>query len=143
MTQSYPLGPAITPAGPQVTNPIHIPIDGTIASPLYPGISPATGFDSLPYAATVNLDLSLLTGQFKTITLTGNLTFTNSNIAAGRAVLLRLLPGASSRNLTFPIGWKFYSDKPTSIAANKGGLLSLTYFGSTDADCVAVYKQQP
>lgn len=107
------------------------------------GLQPATSFAALTYSATVNLDLAALDGQVRTITLTGDLTLTNSNLAASRTVVIRLLPGASQRTLTFPTGWAFYSDKPATIAANKGAVLSLTYFGTADTDCVAVYKQQP
>jgi hypothetical protein len=107
------------------------------------GLAPATSFAALTYAATTNLDLAALDGQVRTITLTGALTFTTSNRAAGRAVVLRLIPGASIRTLTFPADWKFYSDKPATIAANKEAVLSLTWFGTADVDCVAVYKQQP
>jgi hypothetical protein len=87
--------------------------------------------------------MAALDGQARTITLTGALTFTSSNRATGRAVVLRLIPGASTRTLTFPVDWVFYSDKPATIAANKAAVLSLTFFGTADADCVAMYKQQP
>jgi hypothetical protein len=107
------------------------------------GLQAATSFAALAYAATVDLDMAALDGQVRTITLTGNLDLTNSNLAAGRRVVIRLLPGATQRTLTFPVGWAFYSDKPATIAANKGAVLSLTYFGTADTDCVAVYKQQP
>jgi hypothetical protein len=107
------------------------------------GLAPATSFASLTYGATVALDLAALDGQVRTITLTGNLELTNSSLAAGRTLVIRLIPGASQRTLTFPVGWKFYSDKPATIAANKEAVLSLTYFGTADTDCVAVYKQQP
>jgi hypothetical protein len=107
------------------------------------GLAPATSFAALTYASTTNLDMAVLDGQYRTITLTGDLTFTTSNLAAGREVVLRLLPGSSARNLTFPIDWVFYSDKPASTAANKGAVLSLTFFGTANSDCVAVYKQQP
>jgi hypothetical protein len=118
-------------------------IFGNTVSASLAGLAPATSFAALTYGATVNLDLAALDGQVRTITLTGNLELTNSNLAAGRRTVIRLLPGASQRSLTFPIGWVFYSDKPATIAANKGAVLSLTYFGSSDTDCVAMYRQQP
>jgi hypothetical protein len=107
------------------------------------GLALATSFAALTYGATVALDLAALDGQVRTITLTGDLQLTNSNLAAGRTLVIRLIPGASQRTLAFPVGWKFYSDKPATIAANKEAVLSLTYFGTADTDCVAVYKQQP
>jgi hypothetical protein len=107
------------------------------------GLAPATSFAALTYALTTNLDLAALGGQVRTITLTGALTFTTSNRVAGRTVVLRLIPGASSRTLTFPADWAFVSAKPASLAANKTAVLSLTFFGTADADCVAAYAAQP
>ena len=121
----------------------NLEIAPKLATTTTPGLAPATSFQPLTYEATVNLDLAALDQQYRTIVLTGNLALTNSNLAAGRMISLRLIPGASSRNLTFPIGWKFYTDKPTSIAASKEAVLSLTYYGTADTDCVAFYRQQP
>jgi hypothetical protein len=107
------------------------------------GLQAATSFAALAYAATVDLDMAALDGQARTITLTDALTFTASNRAAGRRVVLRLLPGAAQRTLTFPADWVFVSAKPANIAANKSAVLSLTFFGAADADCIAAYAVQP
>lgn len=107
------------------------------------GLRAATGFGTITYAATVDLDLAALDSQYRTISLTGDLELTTSNLANGRTLVLRLLCDATERTLTFPANWVFYSDKPATIAANKGAVLSLTYFGTADTDCVAVYRQQP
>jgi hypothetical protein len=107
------------------------------------GLQGATGFSTLTYSATTDLDMAVLDGQVRTLTLTGNVTFTTSNDANGRRTVIRLIPGASSRTLTFPNDWVFVSTKPTSLAANKSAVLSLTFFGSTDADCIAAYSVQP
>jgi hypothetical protein len=106
------------------------------------GLQPATGFGTITYNSTTNLDMASLDGQYQTITLTGDLTFTTSNLANGRKVVVRLLPGASQRNLTFPVDWVFVSTKPANIAADKTGVLSLTFFGTADTDCVAAYAVQ-
>jgi hypothetical protein len=107
------------------------------------GLQPALSFAAITYGATTNLDLAALDGQYRTITLTGNITFTTSNRAAGRTVVIRLLPGASQRTLTFPADWVFVSTKPATLAANKTAVLSLTFFGTADTDCVAAYGVQP
>lgn len=112
-------------------------------SPSADGLAIATSFSALTYASTTNLDMAALNGQYRTITLTGSLTFTTSNRANGRAVVLRLLPGASQRTLTFPSDWVFVSTKPANIAANKSAVLSLTFFGTADTDCIAAYSVQP
>ena len=107
------------------------------------GLASPTSYTALTYAATTDLDMAALDGHVRTITLTGNITFTSSNEANGRRAVIRLLPGASSRTLTFPTDWVFISTKPTTLAANKSAVLSLTFFGSTDADCIAAYSVQP
>jgi hypothetical protein len=94
------------------------------------------------YAATVTLDMSALNGLYRTITLTGDLTLASSNRAAGRSVTLRLLPGASARTLGFPADWVFVGTKPTTLAANKTGVLSVTFFGTADTDAVCAYAVQ-
>ena len=103
-------------------------------------LTPAQG--TITYAATVDLDMATLNGLLRTITLTGNLTFTASNQASQRSVTLRLISGATLRTLTFPADWVFLGAKPANIAASKVGVLSLTFFGSTDADCVAAWGVQ-
>ena len=107
------------------------------------GLQPALSFAAITYGATTDLDLAALDGQYRTITLTGDITFTTSNRAAGRTVVIRLLPGASERTLTFPADWVFVSTKPATLAANKTAVLSLTFFGTADTDCVAAYGVQP
>lgn len=97
---------------------------------------------TITYALTVNLDMQAIAGLYRTISLTGNLTFTTSNRASGRTVVLRLICDATQRNLTFPADWKFVGTKPSNIAANKTGILTLSYFGTADADCIAAYGVQ-
>lgn len=103
------------------------------------GLRRATSYSTITYGATTNLDLAALDSQYRTISLTGDLTFTTSNLANGRTVVLRLVADGTARNLTFPAGWKFIGAKPTNIAASKSAILSLTFFGSADADCIAAY----
>jgi uncharacterized protein YjiK len=93
------------------------------------------------YAATTNLDFAL--NSLTTVTLAGNVTFTTSNLAAGRSVTVRVISDASLRTFAFP-GWVFIgAAAPASIAASKTGVLTLTSFGTTDADVVAAWAVQP
>ena len=117
-------------------------IPGTV-TPESAGLAPATGFNTLAYAATTNLDMAALNQQYKTLTLTGDVTFTTSNRANGRTCSIRIVSGASQRAFTFPIEWDFLGTKPTTIAANKVAVLSFAFYGSTDDDCVAAYAVQP
>lgn len=106
------------------------------------GLSPATSFSTVTYASGITLDFAALDGQYRTLSLSGAVTFSGSNLATGRTAVLRLLPGASGRTLTFPADWVFLGTKPATIAASKTGVLSLTAFGSTDADVVVAYAVQ-
>ncbi len=87
---------------------------------------------TLTYAATTDIDFAG-DGQ-RDLTLTGNVTFTTSNRAAGRGVTIFLTADSSTRNFTFP-AWKFQGGSaPTSLAANKTATLSLRCCGAGAAD---------
>lgn len=105
---------------------------------------PAYAIDThstLTYAATTNIDFT--SDNFRTETLTGNVTFTTSNLEAGRSVTIRIIGDSSLRTLTFP-AWKFVgATAPASLAANKIAVLTLTSFGTTDANVVAAYAAEP
>jgi hypothetical protein len=72
-------------------------------------------------------------------TYSGGITFSGSSYRPSSAVTVRVLNGATERNLSFPGGWRFLVDKPTSIAENKVGILTVTSFGSSESDCVAAW----
>ena len=91
-------------------------------------------------SGTQNLDFS---GQgYLTHAITGNITYTASNYGNGRSLTVRITSDGTARNLTFPTNWVFVGAKPTSIAASKVGILSVTSFGATEADSVAAYAVQ-
>jgi hypothetical protein len=95
----------------------------------------------LTYAASTAIDFDLT--SFRTISLTGNITFTTSNLAAGKSVTLKILADGSTRTFTFP-GWIFVgAGAPADISANKTAILTLTAFGAADANVVAAYAVQP
>jgi hypothetical protein len=97
---------------------------------------------TLAYATPINLDMAALAGRFMTLNLAGDPVFTTSNRASGRQVTVRIICDSAPRAPTFPPSWVFIGNKPPSIAAGKTAVLSLTFFGSTDADCVAAYGVQ-
>lgn len=94
----------------------------------------------LTYAATTNIDFD--GDDYRSLTLTGNVTFTTSNRGAPKSITIRIIGDASDRTLTFPGGWKWYGDMPSALAANKEGILSVTCFGSNEADVRAAYASQ-
>jgi hypothetical protein len=118
------------------------PLPGLVTSTTA-GLQPATGYGSIAYAAQVTLDFAALNGQMNSITLTDALGFLTTNLANGREVRLRLIPGASERALTFPVDWVFYSAKPANIPANKEMILSLAAYGETNATVRAIAVTQP
>lgn len=94
-------------------------------------------------SGTVDLNMSTLNDTYQTISLAGAITFTTSNRAGGRTVTIRLVAGASSRTLAWP-SWVFVgSAAPTSLAANKTAVVTVTFFGTADTDGVAAYAAQP
>lgn len=118
--------------------------DGTWASGVAGSFSASrweTTVSSLSYSATTDIDFT--SAGCRTLSLTGNVTFTTSNKAVNRSVVIRIIADGSTRNLTFPGSWVFVgAAAPTTIAAGKTAVLSLMCFGSSDSDIVAAYSVQ-
>lgn len=105
-----------------------------VASNLQPNVS------TLATTGTVNIDFA--GDGFRTqAALTGNIVYTASNYAAGRSITIKVINGATQRTLTFPTGWIFLNgSKPTVILASKTAVLTVTCFGTLEADCVAAWS---
>ena len=69
--------------------------------------------------------------------VTGDLVFTGSNYLAGGIKSARLVNGGTQRNVSFPAGWVFVGVKPTTLAANKTAIFTVTSFATTEGECVA------
>lgn len=97
---------------------------------------------ALGTTGTIDLDFSL--NELVTMAaMTGNVTFTTSNLAAGRTKTIRIIGGASVYTFTFP-AWKFIgAAAPASLAIGKYAVLTLTSIGTTDAEVIAAYAAQP
>lgn len=90
---------------------------------------------SLGTTGTVNLDFTALHATEQRITMTGDITFTTSNITAGANFDVRVAAGASSRNLAYPSGWtSFGVALPTTIAAGKVVRFTFSSGGTANAD---------
>lgn len=82
---------------------------------------------------TVNLDFAALVGSLQTITASGNITFTASNYAAGRAFELRIAAGGATRTLAWPATWVAYGAAlPTSLASGKILTVAIRSTGTTE-----------
>lgn len=95
--------------------------------------------------STGTIDLDANEERSKALaTLTGDITFTTSNLVAGRHLKVRIPNGGTLRNFTFPAGWTFIgAAAPASIAANKTALLELFVWGATDSDVEAKFNVEP
>jgi len=115
--------------------------DGQLNAAFLPVVDTPT---TITYAATVNLDMTVLAGKMVTLNLAGPVTFTTSNRSAGKEVAIRIICDGTTRAFTFP-GWIFTQSPatgPSSIAAGKTGILSVRCWGPADADATAVYAVQ-
>lgn len=102
--------------------PAFLNISETVASPAF--------------ASTINLDFA--TEAIADIAVTGDITLTTSNLAAGRKKQVRLSSDSSVHTITVP-GWKvFGAALPTSTTASKVTRISLECMGTTDAEVDAV-----
>ena len=97
---------------------------------------------ALGTTGTINLDFSI--GELTTMpAMTGNVTFTASNYAAGSSKTIRIIGGASAYTFTFPASWKFLgAAAPASLAIGKYAVLTLTSISTTEAEVVAAYSAQ-
>ena len=121
-------------------NTANLIVDGATGDGTFRGRATAvgwtTGHSTLTYATSV--DVSMISEGLRTVTMTGNITFSLTNKAAGRAVTVRVINDSpATNNLTFNANWRFVTTKPATIAPNKLGLLKLTAYGTADTDVVA------
>jgi len=119
---------------------VHTASSSTIA-----GVLTANNYDiavTTLSSDTVALDFSSGTGLGYRSAVAGDLTFTGSNYHAGAIKTVVLTNGASSRTLTFPSSWIFVGTKPTTLAASKTAVLTVTSLGTTEAACVAGWAVQ-
>jgi hypothetical protein len=113
------------------------------AAPPAPAM-PCDGVRSIGFGPIVTLDFNPEDVPYKTLALTGDVQFITANLSPGCSLSLRITADGTTRNFTFPVGWKFLgAAAPASIAASKVGILSLTSYGTTDDDVIAAYAVTP
>lgn len=104
-------------------------------------VGPSVGaIRTAAYAGTVNVDFG--TSAYTTISLTGNLHLTFSNMSQGRGVSVRLIGDSSDRTLGFQGGIRFLGTPPTSLAANKVAVASFCAYGVSVSDVIAAYAAE-
>lgn len=126
---------------------------GTGATQALAGNTTASGIGAAPATPTVGtglgttgtvaLDLATLNGTVQWIAATGNLTFTTSNLVAGRSVRLFIDAGGSTRTLSWPSWIAHGAALPTSLASGKRLAVSILSLGTTDGNVSAAAAAQP
>ena len=130
--QPGPAGPA-GPAGP--TGP-----QGAPGAQGPAGVGTLTVTTLSPSLGGVTINATSATNTLFTHTVTGAVTYTTTNRAAGRTVRVRVLGGAGGPHaLTFP-GWTWVGGSaPTTIANGATALLTVTFLDGTDATAIATW----
>lgn len=134
-------GSGFSGSGASITGLTQSQISGltTTSTPTFSNVTITNS--TLTYAGTTTIDFS--GDGFKTITLTGNITFATSNLAAGKPVTVIIVGDTSTRTFSFP-AWKFVgAAAPASLAANKVATLTLFSRSTTDANVIAAYAAEP
>lgn len=119
------------------TSPIPV---GTLATLQNEGVT----HDNMPYSAVRILNFR--ERDYRTLLLDGNMIFGAQGHAPAKAVVVRIrnTSGVTSRNLSFPASWIFMgpAGAPSTIAPSRTGILSVTCFGTSDADVIAAWAVQ-
>lgn len=89
-------------------------------------------------SSTLNLDFATGNELIRS-TREGALTFGGTNYAAGVTKTVIWNGGTADRAVTFPSEWIFVSFKPTTLAANKRGVFTITCHGNSAGDCTAAW----
>ena len=94
---------------------------------------------TLTYGATTDIDFA---GRaYQIVALTGNVTFTFSNLAADRSVTLEIQADGTLRTTAFPAGVRVIGAAlPANVAANKIAIITFRSNGTTAANVRAAYS---
>lgn len=95
---------------------------------------------TLTHAGSVALDFDAAT-TVNSLTLTGNVTFTTSNLATNRTYSLRIIGCSTNALATYP-AWHWYPVPQTNILAGKWHRLTLTAWGPADTNVEAALAQE-
>jgi hypothetical protein len=90
---------------------------------------------------TININFEEDSGLYRR-TATGTISISVSSYTPGITKIIKIVAGGTERTLTLPTNWIYIPAKPTSILANKVGVLTLISFGTTESECVAKWEVQ-
>jgi hypothetical protein len=96
------------------------------------------------YGTTANIDVDFDQDALQKVLLNGApaIDTAAANKGAGKSIVIKILCDSSARAFTWNSSWVFIGEKPTSIAASKTALLSMTCFGTNETDVVCSYAVQ-
>ena len=96
------------------------------------------------YGTTADINVDFDEDALQKATLNGNVAIDTAaaNKGAGKSIVIKIAAGGSARTFTWNSSWVFVGEKPTSIAANKTAILSMTCFGTNETDVVCSYAVQ-
>ncbi len=95
-----------------------------------------------PTTGSIALDFAMSLAWNRTLTLTGDPTFTTSNRAVGRSMSVFINAGGSSRLLTFPAGWNWLTPVPTTLASGDWGVLATFCTDGNDSGIIAAWSYE-
>jgi len=95
---------------------------------------------TIPVASSSTIELDFDSGQYQTLSLADNTTFSTANQPSSgfvKAITVKVATDGSARTVSFP-GWTWLNTSPSSLSANTTSILSLTAYGTTAASVIAV-----
>jgi hypothetical protein len=96
------------------------------------------------YGTTADINVDFDEDALQKALLNGNVAIDTAaaNKGAGKSIVIKILCDGTARNFTWNSSWVFIGEKPTSIAASKTALLSMTCFGTAETDVICSYAVQ-
>lgn len=114
---------------------------GTMTSPLsVPLVVKPSALVS--YGAVITVTFG--TQEWNTLSLTGDIAIQTANRSDGQELSIAITADSSTRNFTWSESWVWIGGyAPSSIGANKRGILSLRCFGTLETDVYASWSVEP
>lgn len=97
---------------------------------------------TLVYSSTAHLEFKQYPQRLRLV-LGGNVIFTGSGYADGRTITVFLSGDTILRTTSFNYDWRFISDEPTELAANKVAVFTLECIGLSASDVRCAWVAQP
>ena len=96
------------------------------------------------YGTTADINVDFNEDSLQKAVLNGNVAIDTpaANKGAGKSIMIEISGDNSARNITWNSDWGFIGEKPSSLAANKVAMLSMTCFGVQDLHIRCSYAVQ-